>query len=167
MILAIDVYYHKDTTARVIGVGFDWDDHIPKQVYKETVHQAAAYVPGQFYKRELPCILKLLDHIQLDQVTCIIVDGHVFIDNNKTFGLGGHLWKSLKEEIPIIGVAKRSFHDTAQVSIPVLRGTSTNPLYVSSIGIAIEEAVKNIQHMHGQYRIPTILKALDQLTRKQ
>jgi deoxyribonuclease V len=48
----------------------------------------------------------------------------------------------------------------------VFRGQSINPLYVSSIGIDIDQAAQNIQNMFGNYRIPTLLKHLDTLTKK-
>jgi len=35
-----------------------------------------------FYKRELPCILKLLDKLE-QPPSCIVVDGYVFLDGKK------------------------------------------------------------------------------------
>jgi deoxyribonuclease V len=43
-------------------------------------------------------------------------------------------------------------------ALPVLRGRSTRPLFVSSVGIEVSHAARCIVTMHGPYRIPTLLK---------
>jgi deoxyribonuclease V len=97
MILAIDVHY-KVTYAKAVGVLFDWKDEEPKEIITTTINEVEEYQSGQFYKRELPCILQLLKQIDLEKVECIVVDGHIYINNDKTLGLGGHLYKSLKKK---------------------------------------------------------------------
>lgn len=164
MNLAIDVQY-KESYAKAVGVLFDWYDESPREIITTIVKEVAEYQSGQFYKRELPCILELLKEIDIQNLECIIVDGHVYIDNDKNFGLGGYLYESLGKELPIIGVAKKSFFNTDKVSFPVYRGVSENPLFVSSIGIDVEIAIDNIKNMHGEYRIPSLLKKLDGLTK--
>lgn len=164
MILAIDVYY-KEQLAKVVGILFNWKDEEPTEIFITYIKNVEEYQSGQFYKRELPCILKLLKEINIQNLECIIVDGHVYIDNDKNFGLGGYLYESLEKQIPIIGVAKKSFFNTANVSFPVYRGISDNPLFVSSIGIDVEIAIENIKNMYGEYRIPSLLKKLDGLTK--
>lgn len=164
MILAIDVHY-KESYAKAVGVLFDWEDESPREIITTIVKEVAEYEPGQFYKRELPCILELMKQIDLEKVDCIIVDGHVYVDNDKKLGLGGHLYQSLHEKIPIIGVAKKSFINTEKVSFPIFRGESKVPLYVSSIGIGTDTVVEKVQNMYGNFRIPNILKFLDSLTK--
>ena len=115
MLLAIDVHY-KDSYSKSVGVLFNWVDKAPHSIITDTINDVAPYKPGQFYKRELPCILQLIKQVDLSAIEVIIVDGHVFVDNDKTFGLGGHLWQALNEKTPIMGVAKRRFHNTEQVS---------------------------------------------------
>jgi deoxyribonuclease V len=39
-------------------------------------------------------------------------------------------------------------------------------LYVTAMGISSEEAKSLIETMHGQYRIPTMLKLVDQLSKQ-
>ncbi len=165
MIQAIDVHYKKKY-AKAVGVLFDWDDETPKEIITTIVKEVAEYESGQFYKRELPCILELLKQIDLDKVEYIIVDGHVYVNNDKTLGLGGHLHHSLKEKIPVIGVAKNSFINTEKVSFPIYRGESRQPLFVSAIGTDIDEMSNKIKNMRGNFRIPTILKELDRLTKE-
>lgn len=165
MILALDVHY-KETYAKAVGVLFNWEDTKPQKVFSKNIAQVEEYISGQFYKRELPCILELLKQIDLEKVECIIVDGHVYVNNDKTLGLGGHLYHSLKEKFPVIGVAKNSFINTEKVSFPIYRGESTQSLFVSTIGTDIDEMSKRIQNMKGNYRIPTILKELDRITKE-
>lgn len=165
MILAIDVHY-KENYAKTVGLLFQWEDENPKEIITVKIPEVEEYIPGQFYKRELPCILKLLQEIDLNKIDVIIVDSHIFVSNEKKIGLGGYLYKSLNGKIPIIGVAKKHFYDTDKVSFPLFRGSSKNPLYISSIGFNIDMAIKKIHEMKGNYRIPTILKELDRLTKE-
>jgi hypothetical protein len=50
--------------------------------------------------------------------------------------------------------------------IPVLRGESINPLYVTAIGTNLQQVADNIKGMHGDYRLPTVLKELDRITKE-
>jgi deoxyribonuclease V len=166
MILALDVHY-KSSYAKNVGVLFNWADDTPIKIITTKLDEVAEYVPGLFYKRELPCLLDVIAQVDLSQIEAIIVDGHVFIDNAKNYGLGGYLWDALSGETPIIGVAKRAFHQNELTNEPVLRGESKNPLYVSAIGMDIEEAVQKVKAMHGVYRMPTILQIMDTETKTE
>ena len=82
MLLAIDVQY-EDDSAVAAGVLFSsWMDEAcdgkssppENRTVTKTVTGIAPYEPGNFYKRELPCILKLLDEVNLDEVTAIVID---------------------------------------------------------------------------------------------
>ena len=97
MILAIDVHYKEDY-AKSVGVLFQWNDAEPQQLITATRNDVAPYEPGQFYKRELPCIMQLLEQVDLSTLDAIIVDGHVFVDDQKSFGLGGYLYQTLDEK---------------------------------------------------------------------
>jgi deoxyribonuclease V len=164
MILAIDVYYIDDT-AKSVGVLFDWNDAQPQEVIIDIKKGVAAYIPGEFYKRELPCIEALLKKIPLEKVETIIIDGHIYVDDSLQYGLGGYVWELLAKKIPIIGVAKNAFHSNKSSVVALYRGESKKPLYVSTIGIEIATAVTNLQKMHGDFRIPSILKELDTITK--
>jgi hypothetical protein len=50
--------------------------------------------------------------------------------------------------------------------VEVFRGESQRPLYVTAVGIEHREAKIAIGKMHGKYRIPTMLKSVDQLCRQ-
>ena len=163
MVAAIDVHYI-DKIARSVAVLFNWEDALPRKVIIEEITEFGEYVPGEFYKRELPCIIAIMEKVEDKEIEMLIVDGHVFTDN-ETYGLGGHTWEAFGEKIPVIGVAKRPFFSNKVTVKEIYRGESKHPLYVSAIGMELEKAAELIQNMKGEYRIPTILKELDKLTK--
>jgi len=165
MILALDVHY-KETYAKSVGVLFNWQDNAPAKIITAIIYDVEDYTPGLFYKRELPCLLPVINQVSKDAIEAIIIDGYVYIDNHKNFGLGGHLWKALDENIAVIGVGKTTFHTNRQTVVEVFRGTGKNPLYVSAIGMDNNDAAQLVKNMHGEYRIPGILKTLDQITKQ-
>ncbi|WP_343747606.1 endonuclease V [Fluviicola sp.] len=165
MILAFDTFYF-DNQAKTVCVTFnDWNSSLQFDVFSETIKHSAAYTPGEFYKRELPCILSLLKAMNPEQIEAIIIDGFVFLDDDYKLGLGGHLYNHLEQKIPVIGVAKTNFASIDQLKRPLLRGKSANPLYITAIGIDVDEALEKIRNLDGEFRIPTILKTLDGLTK--
>ena len=163
MIFAIDVDYRKNG-AKIAGVLFEiWESEDVVEKYTLFTDHVAEYVPGHFYKRELPCIMSLLEHIP-SSITCIVIDGYVHLGSKKIPGLGKHLWDEFNGAIPVIGVAKSFFKDTPK-NTELLRGRSTKPLYITAEGIDLEVAKKNIFKMKGKHRIPTLLKYVDTLCR--
>jgi deoxyribonuclease V len=164
MNIAIDVSYHENS-ASAVGVLFNWQDEAPAEIISAMVSSVDDYTPGQFYKRELPCILAVLNKIQLEDINCIIIDGYVYINNDYTHGLGGHLYEALERKIPVIGVAKTEFQHNEQTYIAVVRGDSKVPLYVSAIGMDVGVAADYVKSMKGEFRMPAILKELDRLTK--
>jgi len=163
MILAVDVHY-KDQKALVAGVLFkNWDDDHPCEVFMSTVSNMEKYEPGEFYKRELPCILKLLGEHDI-KPDCIVIDGFVYLDGVGKAGLGKHLYDALKGGVNVIGVAKKPFKDISD-SFAVYRGKSDKPLYVTSEGIEIDTAKELVATMSGRFRMPTLLKKVDQVCR--
>ena len=164
MLLALDVHY-KEKHAKTVGVFFQLLDAEPQKVIIDYKSDVDDYIPGQFYKRELPCLLKAINRLDLSPVKAIIVDGHVFVDNDLSPGLGAHLYNALNHKVAVIGVAKKAFHANHETVIPLLRGKSKTPLYISATGIETQDAVKVIKTMHGLHRTPTILRTLDNLTK--
>jgi deoxyribonuclease V len=162
MIIAFDVQYLNDTAITAAVCFDDWVDSASTRDFVEITHKIAPYESGKFYKRELPGLLSLLEKYQL-QPSVIVIDGYVWLDENK-IGLGGHLFNELGRKVPVIGVAKSKFADHPKVKA-VLRGTSRTPLYVTAVGIDLDEAVQNIEKMNGRFRLPTLLKRADQLCR--
>ncbi len=130
--------------------------------YCKIVEPTNEYISGEFYKRELPCILSLYSLIK-EEINLIIVDSFVMLDGGR-MGLGGYLFESLGRKIPVIGVAKTYFKGCSSY-IAVYRGISKKPLYISSIGVHPEFAFNFIKNLRGKNRIPDVLKRVDQLTR--
>ena len=163
MIVAIDVYY-ADPQAVVAGLLFPcWEsDAIDRHIVKQ-MEQVAPYEPGAFYKRELPCILSLLSEID-QALEAIVIDGYVTLGAEGKDGLGMLLYNAIECCTPIVGVAKNKFLGTP-AECKIWRGKSRNPLYITSVGIPLESAKQMVSSMHGQHRIPTILKKVDQLCR--
>lgn len=166
MILAFDTYYFENKAKTVCVVFENWNDVVPVDVVDEIIEGVEEYEPGQFYKRELPCIMSLLKKIDLKCVKVIVVDGFVVLDDNGKKGLGGYLYEELDGQIPIIGVAKSNFFSNKKNSIPLLRGESKKPLYVTAQGVELDEAVECIKIMDGSYRMPTLLKIVDSMSRE-
>ena len=163
MILAVDVHY-MGQKAIVAGVLFEnWDADHPCEVFMSTVSNIEKYKSGEFYKRELPCILKLLGEHEI-KPDCIVIDGFVYLDGVGKAGLGKHLYDTLEGGVNVIGVAKKPFKDISD-SFAVYRGRSDKPLYVTSEGIEIETAKKLVATMSGRFRVPTLLKRVDQACR--
>ena len=165
MLAAFDTYY-TGTQAKTVCVLFEqWQDAAPTQVIADVMDDVPAYEPGAFYKRELPCIQSILKQIQIDTLQSIVIDGFVILDDAGKLGLGGHLYEHLDRRVPVIGVAKTNFATNNVNKQEVLRGESVRPLYITALGISLEEAAAHIHAMHGAYRIPTVLKHLDTLTK--
>lgn len=166
MILAFDTYYF-DQKAKTICLEFaEWNEDKNFKIHSETINNVEEYIPGEFYKRELPCILSLLKQIDLSTVDVIIVDGFVYLNDENKYGLGGYLYEKLNKEIPIIGVAKTNFASIEKNKKALFRGDSKKPLYITSIGIDLEEAYKKVESMAGEFRFPTLLKELDRLSKE-
>ncbi len=87
MILAVDLDYH-ESSATVAGISFDeWDDEESNEIHVSYMEGVADYIPGSFYKRELPCILSLLREHKLNP-DIIVIDGYVYLDGVSEPGLG-------------------------------------------------------------------------------
>ena len=161
MILCTDVDYKEDGTAVAAGVTLEsWsDDHALEEIVVHVDH-VEPYVPGQFYKRELPCIQAIM--AELTDVSLVIVDGYTWLSPGRK-GLGAHLWDALGGTIPVVGVDKAHFKDTTATE--VTRGTSKRPLYVSAQGMDDTDASILVANMAGPSRFPNMLKHVDHLCR--
>ncbi|MCU0436490.1 MAG: endonuclease V [Raineya sp.] len=165
MIFAFDTHYHENK-AHTVCMGFEnWTDKEATLELTENLEVPDEYIPGEFYRRELPCIMSLLSKVSLQSEDVIIIDGFVVLDDTAKLGLGGHLYEELNRLVPIIGVAKSNFATLNTLKREVYRGDSKRPLYITSLGIDLDQATAYVQSMYGAYRIPDILKKLDQKTK--
>ncbi|MDY0931204.1 endonuclease V [Chryseobacterium sp. CFBP8996] len=167
MIYAFDTFYYEDF-AKTVCIAFeDWNSETESFIYSENTEISADYESGAFYKRELPCILSLLKKIDLKEGDLIIVDGYVTLDNSGKIGLGGYLYESLNQKYPVIGIAKNGFASEDSLRKTIFRGESKTPLFLTAVGIDTDDIKIKVENMYGAYRIPTLLKKLDQLTREK
>jgi len=166
MILAIDVHYREDF-AKSVSIEFDdWVDENILQIHETIIDEVEEYIPGEFYKRELPCLLEVIELSDRELIKLIIVDSYVVLNDDGKFGLGAYLYEALGEEIPVIGMTKKNFLSNTKNVREVLRGESQKPLYVSSMGIDIDQAAEKIRNMKGEYRFPEMLKLVDRKGRE-
>lgn len=164
MIAALDVHYDEGAmTGKAAAVLFsNWEAVEPYKECTVVCNGVEPYVPGQFFKRELPCLLAVLAEVH-EPLDTIIVDGYVSLGGRP--GLGFHLWEALDRKVPVMGVAKTQFHSAGAVE--VTRGKSCSPLYVTAVGIELAVAVQKVSAMAGEFRIPEMLKRVDQLARSK
>ena len=162
MIVCLDVHY-RDPGAVAAGLWFQlWPDSTSTAEVVLPIAQVAPYQSGQFYLRELPCLLAVLEKGPPAEI--IVIDGYVWLGDERRPGLGAHLYQALHGKVAVIGVAKTSYTG-ATLAQELRRGTSGSPLYITAAGMDVAEATRHIAEMHGPYRIPTLLKRVDQLCR--
>jgi deoxyribonuclease V len=163
MIAIVDVHYTDNEAFPACVTASDWTsgDVISELTSKYT--PVAEYQAGRFRRRELAPLLAVLELLE-ETPSTIVIDGYVWLSEDDAPGLGAHLYRELVEPIPIVGIAK-SRYGSGDHAIKVLRGGSKRPLYVTSIGMQASLAASYVQRMHGQNRVPTLLKAVDTLAR--
>jgi deoxyribonuclease V len=158
---AVDVHYPAAGGARAALVLAG--DRTFSQVLAEKtafVAQVAGYVPGQFFRRELPPIRAVLAGVT--GIELLVIDGYVDLAPDGRPGLGARVHAELG--VPVVGVAK-TFFTTATHAIPVVRGQSARPLYVTAAGLPAAEAAELILRMIGRFRLPDALRQVDALAR--
>lgn len=162
MIACLDVCYG-DTTAIAAAVMFrDWPDAVACSERTVSVHDVQPYQPGEFFRRELPCLLQVLEG--LPALAHVVIDGYVWLDDASRPGLGAHLFQALGGTTTVVGVAKTKFAGANQAR-EVLRGESQRPLFVTAAGVDADIAAGWLRAMHGAHRVPTLISRADRLCR--
>jgi deoxyribonuclease V len=176
-IACIDVAYTEDEAGNTSGqaacvVINDWPDARPVTEHIVTIDQVADYQPGEFYRRELPCIHAVLAELPPEAgppdfivPDFIVIDGYVWLDDQNTPGLGAYLYQALGKTTCVIGVAKNPYKQSKHAT-ELCRGDSVRPLYITAAGIPVDKAAELVASMHGKHRFPTILKLVDQRSRQ-
>jgi deoxyribonuclease V len=165
VIVCVDVDYRvAEVVAAAVGFHAWTDEHAAVELVVTSDAPPAPYQPGQFYLRELPHVLSVLSVIvpPATPLDAVVVDGYVWLAG-ATRGLGAHLHDALDQAVPVVGVAKTRF--AGATAIEVVRGASARPLYVTASGIDTGVAADHVRAMHGEHRIPTLLRRVDQLAR--
>jgi deoxyribonuclease V len=177
--IAVDVSYQEEGGTAVALVFDKLEDDDFMFTMSIGIVGGHPYVPGNFYKRELPHIRTVVNlvvsmsgtelleeplanlRLEPEEIDAIFIDGYVDLDDDP--GLGRHVYGEFDGVIPIIGVAKTKFKGVRAAE--VLRGKSKKPLFVTAAGMSREDAAAMVADMHGPYRMPTLLKETDRLTR--
>ncbi|NVK64222.1 MAG: endonuclease V [Flavobacteriales bacterium] len=167
MIYCFDTYYFDDF-AQTSCVGVEsWESETVAFQLTESIDEIEDYESGSFYKRELPCLISILQKIDLHpKKDVLVIDGFVVLDDKGKPRLGAYLYEHLNRQIPVIGVAKNNFATINELKREVFRGESAKPLYVTAAGMDLNEASSNVANMHGDFRMPTILKLVDSYCRE-
>ena len=176
MIVAFDTYYYNGFSYTVGGVFKSWGDK-DVSFYATSIRTCidADYKPGELYKRELPAIMQCLATLNIDTIDTIIVDGFVWLsEDGKTLtkGLGAHLQDAIFNKYntkkTIIGIAKNRYHFKIPECVDLERGLiSAKPIFITCSETCLtEHYATQVKVMHGDYRIPSIIKAVDTKTRE-
>ncbi len=163
MICCLDVHYQNNKAKCAAVLIEDWQSKEPYKIYFDYTKCPSDYEAGAFYKRELPCLLYIIDKIETNYTT-LLIDGYVWLEDGYSKGLGAHLFEALDQKYPIIGVAKNKLYND-KCSTEIYRGNSKHPLFITSVGIKNTDAPRLIQQMYGNFRIPDMLKKADQISR--
>jgi deoxyribonuclease V len=154
-----DAHYVDEVACAACVLAGDWRAQFPDAVHAILQTPVAPYRPGHFLERELPPLCTVLEGLQPDVV---VVDGYVTLRDGRP-GLGGALATALG--VPVVGVAKAPFADAGPHQ-PLYRGGSARPLWVSAVGIPLDDARTHVASMHGAHRIPTLLALADRIARQ-
>jgi deoxyribonuclease V len=157
-IACVDVDYRTNGAVAAALWFRGWQADTAERQAVESFIEVADYEPGAFYRRELPCVLGVLALGPHADVT--IVDGYVWLADGAR-GLGAHLHTAIGGIV--VGVAKTKFAGAS--AVPICRGGSRSPLFVTSVGVEPDVAAGWIASMHGPHRLPTLLKQVDTLAR--
>ncbi len=133
---AVDVHYLSTGGARaaaVLAAGNTFACVLGERT--AVVTGVPPYRPGEFYLRELPPLRAVLDG--LSGLGLLVVDGYADLDPGGRPGLGAHAHAEFA--IPVIGAAKSRFR-TATHAVPVVRGSSARPLFVTAAGMPAADA---------------------------
>jgi deoxyribonuclease V len=157
----VDVHYLGDDGARAALVEAD-DPRFSSVSCEATVlcPGAEPYRPGEFYRRELPPIRAVC--AEAGPLAMLFIDGYVDLDPSGRPGLGAYVHAEFG--VPVVGVAKNPFL-TATHAVPVTRGESRRPLFVTAAGCALSEAAGMVREMAGPFRIPDAMRRVDRLAR--
>jgi deoxyribonuclease V len=158
---AVDVHYLRTGGARAAAV-LAADAAFAHLLAERTavVPLVSSYRPGQFYLRELPPLRAVLEDVS--GLGLLVVDGYADLDPDGRPGLGARAHAEFG--IPVIGVAKSRF-PTATHAVPVVRGSSARPLFVTAAGMPGADAADLVRRMAGRYRLPDALRLADTLAR--
>lgn len=162
----LDVNYKGNGARAACVLAASWEADAPISTYVRDIASVEPYQSGSFFRRELPCLVSVLALLpSLPDI--VVVDGYVWLSSLARPGLGAYLYDALGRTKPVVGIAKTAFAGTdhCPAVVPVLRGTSVKPLFVTAVGMDPEIAAHAVHRMAGKYRIPELLRIADHLSK--
>ena len=127
---AVDVHYLSAGGARAAAVLAADAAFALSAERAVVVPRVAPYRRGEFYLRGFPPLRAVLE--DLSGLSLLVVDGYADLDAGGRLGLGAYAYAEFG--IPVIGVAKSRFR-TATHAVPVVRGSSGRPLFITAAGM--------------------------------
>jgi hypothetical protein len=87
----VDVGYDRDRALAAFFLFEEWTDAVAARELRPQLSGVAPYLPGGFYRHELPCLLAVLDEME-SRFRRVVIDGYGWLDGAGRPGLGGHLF---------------------------------------------------------------------------
>lgn len=166
-ILALDVAY-KGSQYKGVGIVFsEWTQGEPSEVIEIKGRNNAPYIPGEFWKKEVPILKELCKN--LDQIKTIIVDGFLEVLDDRTEELNSSFYEHLMKELKgwkgqVIGIAKSDFGETGKKGYALRWERGGKPLWIQWKNG--KDPTKNLKEMKGDKRLPDLLQFLDDKTKE-
>ena len=92
MIACVDVDYRDDSAIAACVLFRDWADAVSTAEHVRRIDRVEPYQPGQFYKREMPCLLAVLAEVA-EPLETVVVDGYVWLaDEGEIMGVRHRSW---------------------------------------------------------------------------
>ena len=163
MMCCLDVHYDEDEAVTAAVLFRDWASAQPLETTISRRSNIEPYQSGEFYRRELPCLLQAFETLSTPP-ELLLIDGYVWLDQDKP-GLGARLYEALTRSVSVIGVAKSAWPGSTSC-LTIRRGNAARELWVTAVGIDLDEAARSVAAMHGPFRLPTMIKLADTLCRR-
>src|SRR5262245_56092595 len=131
MNVCLDVSYVNDDAVAAALAFRNWSDEHAETHTVVRIKNVEPYQSGQFFRRELPCLLSVLCALKV-QPAVVIIDGYVWLGSGPRPGLGARLYEALERRVAVVGVAKTRFPLCEQSVQEIFRGRSRTPLYITA-----------------------------------
>ena len=105
MIACLDVHYAEGRATAACIRFRHWADEKSVDVVTASMDTVAAYESGEFYKRELAPLLRVLERSGQSAQT-LVIDGYVWLDAQGSPGLEALLYAATGGQSRVIGIAK-------------------------------------------------------------
>ncbi|HJV84480.1 MAG TPA: endonuclease V [Noviherbaspirillum sp.] len=163
----LDVHYDTRGAQAACIVADSWTAEAALCSCVDVIKEVRPYQPGSFYLRELPCLISVLRLLPA-LPDMLVIDGYVWLPPLARAGLGARLYETLQRRVPVVGIAKTAFAggEACADVVPVWRGTSGKPLFVTAAGVDIHAAAEWVRSLAGKHRLPILVSMADRLSRQ-